>query len=239
MIHVDVQVNQESAFEERMFIYYYKLFNRYKKPIVSLAILADDRPEWRPSCYERELWGCELQFKFVSIKLLDYESQYDALTESTNPFATVILAHIASLKTRQDIQSRFSAKLNLTRRLYAKGWDKRAILDLYSFIDWVMALPKPLELQYMQEIEQFEEEKKMAYITSAERIGIERGLEQSIHQGIHQGERTLLLRLLQRKFGEVPAYYHGLMDRANPETLLKWADLLITANSLDEIFEAS
>ena len=37
--------------------------------------------------------------------------------------------------------------------------DKAAILDLYAFIDWVMVLPKPFELEYLDEIEHFEQEK--------------------------------------------------------------------------------
>lgn len=167
-------------------MYNYRLFDRYKKPIVSLAVLADGQSKWRPSFYEHNLWGCQTRFEFVCIKLLDYEVRRKSLIESTNPFATVILAHIASLKTRQDEQTRLSVKLNLTRSLYSKGWDRTAIIDLYTFIDWVIALPEPLELQYIKEIERFEEEKQMAYITSAERIGIQKG------------EKIALLRQIQK-----------------------------------------
>src|SRR3990167_9691226 len=208
LLHIEVQGKPEPNFAERMYIYHYRLFDRYRKPIVSLAVLADDQPSWRPPDYEHELWGCQLLFRFVKVKLLDYAAQQTELMTSNNPFAVVILAHISALKTKRNEQGRFVSKLALTRSLYDKGWDKAAILNLYTFIDWVMALSETFELQYIQEVERFEEEKQMRYITSAERIGIQKGIQ----QGIQQGEQAMLLRLLQRKFGSIPANYQQRIE---------------------------
>ena len=105
-----------------------------------------------------------------------------------------------------------------------------------------MALPEPFELEYLHELERFEEEKQMTYITSAERIGIQKGiqlgLEQGLEQGLLQGEKAVLLRLLERKFGDVPAAYRDRIAQAqSSHDLLEWADVLIAANTLAEIFE--
>jgi predicted transposase YdaD len=62
-----------------------------------------------------------------------------------------------------------------------------------------MSLPKNLEQEFWREIRQLEEETRMPYITSVERLGIEQGIE----QGIQRGEATLVLRLLNRRFGQV------------------------------------
>jgi hypothetical protein len=43
---------------------------------------------------------------------------------------------------------------------------------LYRFIDWVLALPKDLEIDFQEELTRYEKEKDMPYVTSAERIGI-------------------------------------------------------------------
>ena len=48
--------------------------------------------------------------------------------------------------------------------------------DLFVMIDWSIILPKELELEYKAKIQQFEEEQKVSYITSIERLGIEQGL---------------------------------------------------------------
>jgi len=39
-VHVEVQGARQSEFAERMFVYHYRLFDRYRKPVVSLAVLA-------------------------------------------------------------------------------------------------------------------------------------------------------------------------------------------------------
>lgn len=87
---------------------------------------------------------------------MDYEAQRDILANSTNPFAVVILAHLEAIKTKQDEKARYSTKLHLTRNLYERGWNKQAVCNLYAFIDYVMALSAPLELQYLDEIERIE-----------------------------------------------------------------------------------
>jgi predicted transposase YdaD len=62
-----------------------------------------------------------------------------------------------------------------------------------------MSLPKNLEQEFWREIRQLEEETRMPYITSVERLGIEQGIE----QGMQRGEATLVLRQLNRRLGQV------------------------------------
>lgn len=62
-----------------------------KQQIASLAILGDDRPNWRPSTFGYTLWGCVLRLDFPTVKLLDYDPAI--LATHTNPCATVVLAH--------------------------------------------------------------------------------------------------------------------------------------------------
>src|ERR1700730_15136550 len=42
LLHIEIQGNRVSNFEERMFTYYYRLRDVYQKPVMSLAILADN-----------------------------------------------------------------------------------------------------------------------------------------------------------------------------------------------------
>lgn len=51
----------------------------------------------------------------------------------------------------------------------------------------MMALPEPLAAIAWQEIQEFEEEKSMPYITTAERIGIEKGLAEGLAKGLAEG----------------------------------------------------
>lgn len=51
-----------------------------------------------------------------------------------------------------------------------KGFDKRAVVNFYTLIDWIIGLSKELELEYLDDVYKFEQSKKMPYITSAERL---------------------------------------------------------------------
>ncbi len=127
------------------------------------------------------------------------------------------------------------------RRLYERGLSRDAILNLYKFIDWSMTLPEPLAVRYNDYIHQLEEEQSMAYITTAERIGMQKGFQQGIEQGLHrgqqEGEYRLLLKLLQRKFHAISETYQQKIQCADAETLLIWGERILDANNLDDIFK--
>jgi hypothetical protein len=113
------------------------------------------------------------------IKLIDYQGKEAELDASSNPFSDVILAQLAAinLNGKHDEQKK-KVKFSLTKRLYEKGYTKEKVLNLYTFIDWLIGLPKLLEVQYLNDIYALEEATKMAYITSAERFGMEKGIQQ-------------------------------------------------------------
>jgi Domain of unknown function (DUF4351) len=123
----------------------------------------------------------------------------DELESSTNPFATVVMTHLKVIETKRNIDQRKVWKFALTRRLYEKGYQRQEILDLYRFIDWVMILPEAVEREFWQALQAFEEERKVTYVTNAERFGFERGIE----QGVTQEARSLVLRLLSRRIGMI------------------------------------
>lgn len=233
LVHVEIQAGHETDFTERMFIYYYRLFDRYRLPLASLVVLADDRPQWRPDRYERQLWGCELNLTFPVVKLLDYQGRLAELETDPNPFALATAAHLLARATRKDPQGRLAGKLALTRRLYQRGWTKPEVLDLYEFIDWLLALPEALEDAFLDEIHDLEASTKMRYISSAERIGMKRGHEQGMQQGI----ALTLRRQLRRRFGEPPAWVESKLQEGTPPQLEQWADQLLDADTLEAVFK--
>ena len=100
-----------------------------------------------------------------------------------------MIAHLKALETRHDSENRLNWKLKLAKHLYAQGFGKQDIIELFRFIDWIMVLPEGLEHRFSAELMKDEEEKKMRYVTSIERIGIQKGIQKGIQQTI----RKLLL----------------------------------------------
>jgi hypothetical protein len=228
LVHIEIQGQYDADFAKRMYIYNYRLFDRYDESVVSLAILGDERSSWRPNQYTQELWGCRTGITFPVIKLLDYQDDWPTLEASVNPFAVVVMAHLRTQMTRRDAAGRLQWKLRLVRQLYERGLARQDILDLFRFIDCVMALPEALESRFRDDVIRFEAEMNMPYITSIERRGIE--------QGIEQGKRAVLRRLLTQRFGVLPSWVEPRLDTARAEQLDAWTDRLIESSDLDELF---
>jgi hypothetical protein len=185
LIHVEVQVWKESDFPRRMHVYNYRVFDRYDKEVVSLAILADDDPAWRPSHFGYSRWGFRTGTEFPVVKLLDYAPHAASLEANPNPFATVVLAHLKTLETRRAPADRQAWKVRLIKGLYERGLGAADVRRLFRFIDWLMDLPAALDTLFWDEIRQYEEERRMPFMTTPERLarteellaGIELGLE--------------------------------------------------------------
>ncbi len=213
LVHVEVQMQAALGFAERMFVYHYRIRDRFETRCATFGILADADPSWRPSEFRDELLGTELVMRFSTAKLIDYEADRAALEHEDNPFAMVVLAHAGTRTTANDLRARLDQKFSLTRRLLERGYERAKIVGLYRFIDWVMLLPAELETEYDQRVDAYQEEHKMEYLSSMERRAMERGrqagvlegLQQGMQQGMQQGEisgrAATVVRQLTRRLG--------------------------------------
>jgi hypothetical protein len=155
-----------------------------------------------------------------------------------NAFALITAAHILTQQTRKNQQQRYQAKLSLIRLLYQRQWDKQRIIDLFSVLDWLMRLPDGLEKQIWQAIETIEEDKKMPYVSSIERFGIEKGVLQGRIEGRQEGELRILKKLLERRFGTLTTTLQERLNNATEADLDRWTDAVLTAATIDDVFNA-
>ena len=235
-VHVEVQGGRESDFARRMFVYNYRLFDRFDAPVASFAVLADDDPRWKPDGFSFEALGLTHSVQFGIAKLLDHEQRLEQLQEDANPFALVTAAHLLTRRTRGDAERRYEAKLRLIRLLYRQGWARQQVLDLFAVLDWMMRLPATLQQRLWQDVDAMDEEKRMAYVTTWEQRGIEKGREQGLEQGRALGQAALLERQLSKRFGTLSEEARSLLASAAPEQLQTWGDRVLDAGSLAEVF---
>lgn len=198
LVHIEVQGVFDEPFAKRMYIYNYRLFDRYGFAVCSLAILSDEREEWRPSEFSYELWGSKVRLEFPVVKLLDYRGREQELENHPNLFALIVLAFLKSKETRKNADSRFEWKFRLFRLLYERGLSRDDILELTRFLDWIMILPEELAQRFDEVVNEYEEAQQMRYITSFEWHGMEKGLQQGRQEGIQQGIQQGLQQGLQQ-----------------------------------------
>jgi hypothetical protein len=120
-----------------MFEYFYRIYDKYQKDIVSLAVFTDINPNYCPNSHEIEFLGCKHTFEFLTSKLINLNRE--ALEESLNPFAVVVMAHLTSVLEKDPVK-RKDFKLQLIRMLKKKGFEKELIIAIFKFIDWLITL---------------------------------------------------------------------------------------------------
>jgi hypothetical protein len=243
LVHVEVQGEPEEEFAKRMFVYHYRIFDRFNRRVVSLAVLGDQQATWRPDRYGYALWGCRLALEFPVRKLLEYNLRWEELEQSSNPFAVVVMAHLKAQATQRDPENRFRSKLTLVRALYERGWPRQDILELFRFVDWLLILPPELEQQFEVALAEHEEEKQMPYITSIERRATDRGVRQGREEGRQEGRgegvRESVLEALATRFGAVPdTIAGGIQANEDVDALRNLLRTAVTVGSLAEFEEA-
>lgn len=117
LIHVEVQGRREAGFGKRMFVYHYRIFDSYGQRVLSLAVLTDENPRWRPEKFRYNLFGTGIELKFRAVKLLDYAA--DWLAENQNPFAVIVMAHLKTLETTRLPAQRYRQKWEIIKGLYS------------------------------------------------------------------------------------------------------------------------
>ncbi len=205
LAHVEVKGQVDPELPERIYVYRYRIFDAYRRQVTTLIVLADDDPAWRPSSYREECLESRLELEFPTAKLLDWTGREAELEADPNPFALVVLAHLASLRTRKDPSARLDSKWRLTRALYTRGYQREDVLELFRFIDWLLALPPPLSYDFGERLVELEREvSSMPYVTSIERMARERGLAEGRAEARAATLQDAILSVLESRFGPVP-----------------------------------
>ncbi|OFA07806.1 transposase [Duganella phyllosphaerae] len=262
LVQLEVQGWRDADFAERMFVYNYRVYDRYRHPVASMALLTDDNRYWRPTGFGWRQLGCTMQLDFPIAKMHDYAYVIADLANQDNPFALVSAAHLLAQNTRNDAHRRRIAKWRLTKMLYERDWDRQRIIDLYRVMDWIMRLPPALEQRLRTGIVQFERRSDMTYLSSIERIGMEigereglkrgldegrkRGLDegrkQGIDEGLQQGQRRgaadMLALVLKARFGPLDPSAQSRIDAADTRQITRWAENSVHADSLDAVFRS-
>ena len=189
LVHVEVQGNPDPLFDKRIYIYNYRIFDRYDQMVSSVAIFTDSNKKYHPKEYKSSFLGTEISFKFKTYKVL--EQDLKILRASNNPFATVIeTAYLALKKGKIDDDSLYDLKIDLVRRMFKKNFSKNKIRAMLGFIKFYVRFENPEKgLNFDFDIDKITNK---TYPMTVEEILLwqakEEGIEQGIEQGIGRGD---------------------------------------------------
>jgi predicted transposase/invertase (TIGR01784 family) len=140
LVHLEVQGQYQKDFGNRMFTYFYRILDKYQKPIVAYAIFTEASTKERPDHFAIDFMGTSLRYTFNTYKIAGQKEE--ELRASDNPFALVVLTAKTALAGKEIKSSRerdellLTLKLNLARLLLAKRIAKEKIRVLINFLKY-------------------------------------------------------------------------------------------------------
>ncbi|MGH9833767.1 MAG: DUF4351 domain-containing protein [Blastocatellia bacterium] len=231
LLHTEVQGQAGAEFNQRVYVYNYKIVDRFGVEVVSLAVVTGKAGRTMLGRYETGRWGCRLVFEFPVVKLTDWRGGEAELEASDNPFAMVVLAQLRVLEAKGNTEKRYTAKKKLILLLLRRGYEHKRIESLLRFIDWIITLPDDLEDHLNDEMEQFVEDKSMPYVTSWERRGERRGMKIGEEVGERKGRISVIVQQLKRRIGEIDAKIKERIEELTVKQLEKLAVALLDFTS--------
>ncbi len=221
LFHIEPQSSPQAEFEKRMFYYFARLHEKYDVPIYPIVIFSYDSPyKAAESSYAVEFPDFQvLQFNFRTIQLnrlnwRDYMRQH-------NPVASALMTKMRIAK-----EDRPQVKLECLRMLATLQLDPAKTEFLSKFIDTYLELDHQEEQIFQAEVDRLEvveREVIMQTITSWEK------------RGQLKGKVDLVLRLLQRKLGQVPPPLEATILTLELEAIERLGEALLDFNHVDDL----
>jgi hypothetical protein len=234
-IHIETGCAGQAALAElaeHMFVHHCRIYDLFRQPIASLALVAHGGVAREPSVFGYDALGCQVEICFPTVRLGDFAGREQQLRTEQNLFALVTLGHLLTLASGADMAQRFAHKWELVQLLFVRGWERQRVLDLFLVLDAMMGLPPRLAYRLWRNIETLEEQQIMRYVSSVERFIREREWQ----EGMRQGASVMLSRLLARRFGELPLWVGMQLSSASPEQKEVWFDRALAVETLDAVF---
>ncbi|WP_217597744.1 Rpn family recombination-promoting nuclease/putative transposase [Cohnella sp. GbtcB17] len=204
LIHLEPQSYRDPKFVERMYIYFSRLFEKYRadhRLIVPIAIFTGDGMKNEPDTLSMALPWHEI-FRFRMLKLELGQQDWRRFIDSDNPVAAALLAKMGYNK--KDRRSLRLAYLSMLLRMKGK-LDSARLALVRSIADLYYGPDANEEKSIMHEFVSMhpeEEETIMELMPAWERWGYERGIKEGIEQGKKALQEATIGRMRSRGFSD-------------------------------------
>ena len=191
IIHVEPQSYTETNFHERMFHYFSLLYNKYRKPILPIAVFSYDEKHDEQSEFTIGFpFFHVLTFNFLMLELR--KLNWRDYIKSDNPAAAALLSKMGyTKKERVQVRKEF---LRMIARMEINPARARLIND---FFEKYLLLNKEEEEELMKEINELENAEEILKLPNSWE---ERGIEKGIEKGIEEGIERVALEMIKEGF---------------------------------------
>ncbi len=206
LVHVEIQGQFRQDFARRMFTYFYRILDKYQKPITAYAVFTEANTIERPDTFESAFLGTSIRYTFNTYKIA--RQSETELMASDNPFALVVLIAKAAIQGK-DIKDGFerdelllSLKLNLVRQLLLKQIKKDKVRVLMNFLRYYVRFEnQDINSKFEQQVEILTERSTTMGIEEllldrAKKEGIAEGKAEGKTEGKAEGKHEVIENLI-------------------------------------------
>ncbi len=243
LVHGAIQRQREGDVAERMFCSHARLFARERLPVVSLAVLGDKNPSWRPDHLGAARWGCDRHLRFPAVNVRDRDA--GDLVATPNPVALLTLLHRAAQELRGQPAEQLRRTVARERARVQQGSTASAVRILLRLMAYLLRRDPTLARLPWDQMQQgaVEVDGMEPFVTSFVEIGWEAGriegqaagLAVGYATGLAEGQRTIVLRLLERTLGALPVELQVQITALTTEQLLHLSDALLDFSSVADL----
>lgn len=198
LVHIEVQGYDDKDFARRMFTYFYRILDKYGKPVTAIAIFTDSNQKFRPYEYEYDYLGTKCVFQFNTFKIAD-QSEI-GLLKNENPFSVVVLTVMLALK-KKDLgdDELYNLKYSLAKNLLGRNIEKRKVNDLLIFLQRYVSFADPhYNVKFDKKIEELtENQKTMGIRELVLDLAKKEGIKEGITKGVEKSKAKFVKNLLK------------------------------------------
>ncbi|WP_153799349.1 hypothetical protein [Foetidibacter luteolus] len=195
LVHIEVQGHKDAGFEKRMFTYFYRILDRYDKPVTAIAILTDSNKNFKPGTFAYNCLGTSAVFRFNSYKII--EEDEERLLSNSNPFSVVVLTVLLAIKQKRvPDDNLLQLKVELAKNLLRREIPLKKVRELLVFLkSYVRFAKKENNAKFEQKINDFTGNKTTMGIVE---MLMEREKKEGMLQGNQEARIAFVKNLLQQ-----------------------------------------
>lgn len=214
LVHIEIQGGSDKNFAERMFQYWYRIYDRHKVNITALAVFTGSKTQKRPSKFQRSFLGTTINYQYNVYHILDHSEA--GLLAMDNPFALIVLAAQKALLMGKIPEEELNReRLTVARALIkSKKYDHARISRFLYFLKQFLYIGDPkLNRKFDKQINALTgKQNTMGIIETIKKIereeafekgrkegiekGIEKGRKEGIEKGIEEGKAAIVSNLI-------------------------------------------
>lgn len=191
IIHVEPQNSYQTNFHKRMYHYFSLLYNKYRKPILPIAVLSYDEKRTTKSLFTIEFpFHQVLTFSFLKLELKQMD--WKRYLQSNNPVAAALLSKMG-YSDREKVQ----VKREFLRMIVKMELTPAKMRMILGFFERYLILSEREEERLMTEIKQMDGSDEIMHLPISWE---EKGKKEGKKEGEREARRKVALEMLKEGF---------------------------------------